>query len=133
MRQPAVGREGNGARGYRHEQAPDAVDDAGNSRQQLDGYADRTAQPLRAQLAQEQRDQHAHRHGDQHGDQRRDKRAVDRRQCPETLRHRVPVLIDQKRRTEGPQGRQTAERQGNDDTPEQRQHAEGRGARHLVE
>ena len=39
-----------------HEQAPDAVDDAGNAGQQLDRDADRPAQPERAQLGQEHRD-----------------------------------------------------------------------------
>ena len=35
------------------EQAPDAVDDAGDAGQQLDGDADRPAQPQRAQLGEE--------------------------------------------------------------------------------
>ena len=37
----------------------------GHGRQQLDGDAQRAAQPVRRQLGQEQRDAEAHRHGDQ--------------------------------------------------------------------
>ena len=41
------------------EQAPDAVDDAGDAGQQLDGDADRPPEPVRAQLGEEDGDAEA--------------------------------------------------------------------------
>ena len=48
-----------------HEQAPHAVDDRRNRRQQLDGGAERPLERNRAHLGQEQRDAEAHRDADQ--------------------------------------------------------------------
>ena len=79
--------------GREHEQAPDAVDDAGNAGQQLDRDADRPAQPHRAQLGEEERDHEPDRHRDQHGDERGDERAVDRREGAELLGHRIPAFL----------------------------------------
>ena len=116
-----------------HEQAPDAVDDAGDAGQQLDGDADRPAQHHRAELGQEERDHQADRHGDQHGDGRGDQRAVDRRQRAEALGDRVPRFVEQEGEAEGAERRRGADDQGDDDTAQQRQHrasrppASGRG------
>ena len=83
-----------------HEQAPDAVDDARDAGEQLDGDADRAAQPLRAKLGQEHRDHQTDRHRDQHRDQRGDERAVDRSERAEVLGDRIPALADQEPRAE---------------------------------
>ena len=83
------------------EQAPDAVDDAGNAGEQFDGDADRPAQPLRAQLGEKERDHQADRNRDQHGNERGDDGAVDRRQRAEIVGDRIPALADQKAEAEG--------------------------------
>ena len=101
-----------------HEQAPDAVDDAGNTGEQLDGDADRAAQPHRAQLGQKHRDEQADRHRDQHGDERGDDRAVDRRDRAEFLGDRIPDFFVEEADAERAQGRQRSPNQRDDDTAE---------------
>ena len=116
-----------------HEQAPDAVDDAGNAGEQFDGDADRAAQPQRAQFGQKQRDEQADRHRDQHGDERRHDGAVDRREGAEFFGDRVPTLGHQKTEAEGAQRRQGAVDQRNNDAAEDDEHRDGAGAGQLTE
>ena len=101
-----------------HEQAPDAVDDAGNAGEQFDSYADRAAQPHRAQLGQEQRDEQADRHRDQHCDQRGDDGAVNRSNRPEFLGDRIPDFFVKEADAKRAQGRQGPPDQRDDDTAE---------------
>ncbi len=70
------------------EQAPHAVDDRRDRRQQLDRRAERALEPAGRELGQEQRDAEADRNGDHHRDQRGHQRAVDRHQRAEFLPHR---------------------------------------------
>src|SRR5581483_2197698 len=111
-----------------HEQAPDAVDDAGDAGEQLDRGADRALQPARAQLGDEDGDAHADRDADEHGDQGGDHGAVDRRQRAEFLGDRVPSLGDEEAEAESLEGGQRTVDQRNDDAAEQQQHGEGGGA-----
>src|SRR5262252_281979 len=111
-----------------YEQAPDAIDDAGNTRQELDGDPYRPTQPQGAQLGEEHGDQQPDRDRDQHRDERGDEGAVDRRQRAEFLRHRVPALLDEKIQPEGAQRRHRAIDERNNDPAENDQHPDRRGA-----
>ena len=108
----------------KHEQAPDAVDDAGNAGEQFDSDADRPAQPQRTNFGQEHGDEEAKRHRNDHGDQRCHDRAVDRRQRAKILRDRVPALGDKKSETKFFQRRRGADDQRNDDGAEQNEDEE---------
>src|SRR5215471_7705479 len=110
--------------GREYEQAPDAIDDAWNTRQDLDG----PSQPHGAQLSEKYGDQEPDRHRDQHRDERGDKRAVDRRQRAEFLRNRVPALLDEEIQTKGTQRRQRPIDEGNNDATEDDQHPDRCGA-----
>ncbi len=57
--------------GREHEQAPDAVDDAGDRGQQLDRDTDRSLEPGRRKLGEEDRDPETERHRHEHRNQRR--------------------------------------------------------------
>ncbi len=116
-----------------NEQAPDAVDDAGNAGEQFDSNTDRTPQPHRAKLGEKQRDQQADRHRDQHGDDRSDDGAVDRRDGAEFLGHRIPALYIQKAEPERVQSRPRAVHQGNDDAAEDDENGDGGGAGEMAE
>ena len=60
-------------------------------------------------------------------------RAVDRRQRAEIVGDRIPSLADQEAEAEGPERRQRAADQRDDDAAEKQQHAERRRARHVAE
>ena len=91
--------------------APDAVDDGWNSREELDRDADRSAQGQPAELRQEDRDAEPDRNGDQHGNQRRDKRAVDRGRGAELLLRRAPGVREEEAEAEFAKRRPGAEEQ----------------------
>src|SRR5215472_10033099 len=114
--------------GREYEQAPDAINDAWNARQELDGDPDGPSQPHGAQLSEKYGDQEPDRHRDQHRDERGDKRAVDRRQRAEFLRNRVPALLDEEIQTKGTQRRQRPIDEGNNDATEDDQHPDRCGA-----
>ena len=116
-----------------NEQAPDAIDDARNAGQQLDGDADGAPQQWRTKLRQEKRDQQSDRDRDQHGDERRDDRTVDRRQRAEPLGDRVPALLEQEAQAKGFPSRHRADHQGNNDRAEEDEDAGGRCASQIVE
>ena len=103
-----------------HEQAPHAVDDRRNRRQQLDRGAERPLEDDRAHLGEEQRDAEAHRHADGERDRRGHQRAVDRRQRAEVHRHRIPGVGDEKAESELLECRDRSPRQRADD-PDQRE------------
>ena len=108
-----------------HEQAPDAVDDAGDAGEQLDSNADRAAEPHRAQFGEEQRDKQTDRHRDQHCDRRRDQRAVNRRDGTEFFCDRVPGVDEQEIQAEGPQRQPRPIDQGNDDATQNDKNSDG--------
>ena len=117
----------------KHEQAPDAIDDAGNAGQQFDGNANRPPQPLRAQFGEKEGDHQANRYGDQHGDERGNQRAVYRGQRTILVRHRVPALADKKAEAECPEcGQRTAD-QRDDDAAQQQQYANRGGTGQIAE
>ena len=76
----------------RTRQAPHAIDDAGNGRQQLDGHTDGPLQPARREFRDHQGNPEADRNAHQQRDHRGDHRAVERGQGPELLGDRVPFL-----------------------------------------
>src|SRR5206468_2393618 len=75
-----------------HEQAPDAVDDAGNAGEKFDGDADRTSERRRAEFGQKDGYAHPERNGDKHGDERCYDGSVDRGERAELLGDGVPGL-----------------------------------------
>src|SRR5262249_39330944 len=111
-----------------YEQPPDAVDDARDARQELDGDPDGPPQPHGAQFGEKHGDQQPHRHRDQHRDERGDEGAVDRRQRAEFLRNRVPALLDEEIQPEGAQRRQRPIDERDNDTTEDDQHPDRRSA-----
>jgi hypothetical protein len=104
--------------GCKHEQAPDAIDDAGDAGQQLNGGADGALQALRTNLGEKDCDAEADGNPDKHGDSRGDDRPVDRRQGTELLSDRVPFFCDQEVEAEGAPGWQRAMHQSGDDAGE---------------
>ena len=83
------------------EQAPEAVDDAGDGREHLDEERADAAQPARGDLRQEGGRADAQRHGDQHGDGRGGHGAVDEGQGAELPVGRAPesqVCVDEEAR-----------------------------------
>ena len=118
-----------------HEEAPHAVDDRGNAGEQLDGNADRAAQPLRAELGQEDRDAEADRHRNQHRDHRGDQRAVDRTERAEHRRigRRRPARREQEGKAVFPDRRPRARDQRQDDAAEDQQNRDRAGAGDPVE
>ena len=78
-----------------HEQAPHAVDDRRDAREQFDGRADRATRPARRDLGQEEGDAEADRHRDEHRDHRRDDGAVDRHQRAVLVLDGVPLGRDE--------------------------------------
>src|SRR5271169_6025394 len=104
-----------------YEETPDAVNDAGDRRQQLDHRCERPLQPERADLGDEHRDPERNRNTDQHRDGRSDDGPVDRRERPELLGHRVPDFGEHEREPEGTQRRDRTLDQGDDDAAEDQQ------------
>src|SRR5581483_3034761 len=111
--------------GCENKEAPNAVDDAGNAREQLDRNSDRTAQPYGAKLGEEYRDRGGH------------KRSVDRGKRPEFFRHRIPALGDKKVQTERAEGRPGAEEQRKQDRAKDAQNGQragtGQDAKELID
>ena len=117
-----------------NEEAPDAVDDRGDAGEQLDGDADRLAQPRRAKLrlrkmAMPSPTGMAIIERDRGGDQR----AVDCGPCAVDVVDRVPVGVDEEVEAERLEGGQRAPDQRADDAAEQQQHQQRRAEREDVE
>ena len=91
--------------GGKHEQSPDAVDDAGNASQQFDGDTDRAAQDHRAAFGEENRDPKPDRYGDDHSNKRRDDRAHDGCERAKFFGNGVPNLGRNEAEAEGAEGR----------------------------
>ncbi len=111
--------------GGEHEQAPDAVDDARDAGEQLNGDADRPAQALGADLGQEDGNAEADGNADQHGDEGSQERAVDRRQGAEFLGDRVPALRSKEVEAEGAPSGKRAMHERQHDARENHQHGDG--------
>jgi hypothetical protein len=79
-----------------YEQAPDAVNDAGDPGKELDCDADRAAQPHRAKFGEKYRNQQSDRDCQQNRNGGSDERAVDRCERTEPVGYRVPPFLDQK-------------------------------------
>jgi hypothetical protein len=109
-------------------QAPDAVDDARNARQQLNRGADRAPQPHRAKFSEKQRDKQTDWDGNHHRDDGSDDGTVNRRDRAELLGDRIPALGDKEAETELAEGKTGAPDQRCDDGAEQDQHRHGGGA-----
>ncbi len=103
-----------------HEQAPDAVDDAGDSGQKLDGDADRPLQRPRTDLGQKDGNADADGHGDQHGQGRGHQRAIDGGGGPELVGYRIPDIGDEEAEPEGAERRPRPDSQRDHDADEQR-------------
>ena len=112
--------------GSEYEQTPDAVDDAGNAREQLDGDANRSAQRHGAKLGQEDRGAEPDGDGDKHRDKCGDERAADGGKRSELLRNRVPRLGDEEIKPEGLKGECRANDERRKDGTEHYQNANGR-------
>ena len=128
--------EGVGQERPQHEEAPHAVDDRRNAGEQLDGDGDRPAQPLRAELGQEDRNAEADRNRDQHGDERRDQGAVDGTERAEhrlRLRGRRPALRPEELEAEGLHRRPRADDQREDDAAENAEDRERGEPRRPIE
>ncbi len=76
----------------KHEQSPNAVDDAGDPGEQFDSYADAPPQPVGTNLGQKERNAETDGNTDQHGNERRDHRAVNRWKRSELLGDGIPPL-----------------------------------------
>jgi len=116
-----------------HEQAPDAVDDARNAGEQLNGDADRPPQVFRTDFSEEDGDAEADGNADQHGDEGGHDCAVDRRQGPEFLGDRVPALRGEEIEAESAPGGQRANHKRDHHACEDHQHGDGRSLRQDVE
>src|SRR6185437_183101 len=119
--------------GGEHEEAPDAVDDAGDRREQLDHRAQRPLEPDRTEFGDEDGDAEGDRDADQHGDRRAHQRAVDRRTSAETLLHRVPGLAGDEAPAELLQGGDGAARQCNHHGAENDEYEDGESKRDIAE
>ena len=79
-------------RRHEHEDAPQAVDDRRNRREQLGQEDERLPQPVRAELGDEDRDAERDRRRDEQRQDRRVERAPDERQRAELAGDRIPDL-----------------------------------------
>ena len=79
--------------GAEDEDAPQAVDDRRDGRQQVDQVGDRDAQPLRRQFGDEQRQPEADGDGDEEGDDGDDQRPVDEGLGAEVAGGRIPRAV----------------------------------------
>ena len=104
------------------EQTPNAVNDAGDAREQLDRGADRPFQPFRTQFGNEDGDAETDRNADHHGDDRGHDGAVDRRERAELHLDRVPRLRGQEAPAEMGKCRPGALDQDEDHGTEKDQH-----------
>lgn len=111
---PAPGSKSQTA-GAENKQAPHAVHDARDCRQQLNRNAQRTLEPGGGQFCQKQRDAEAHRNGDQQRDKRGDQGSVNRDQRAEDLVRRIPLFGPQKGKAKLLNARPGRDDQGNDD------------------
>ncbi len=108
--------------GSEDEQAPDAVDNAGNACQQLDGDADRAAQYWRAEFSQKDRSPEPYGNRDEHRDEGCDQSANDRRAGAEILGNGVPSFGDEEAEAEGLKGERRAHDERRKDRTEDDQH-----------
>ena len=108
--------------GRQYEQAPNAVDDAGDAGQKLDGDAQRALEDGGAEFGDENGDAETDGHADDHGDERGNDGAVDRRQGAELVRHGIPNLGDKETEAEGAKRRPSADDQRDNDAAQQQQH-----------
>ena len=118
-----------------HEEAPHAVDDRGNAGEQFDRKPDRTAQPDRADLGEENRNAEADGNGDHHRDHGGDQRAVDRAERAQHRRigRRRPALRPQEGGAVFTDGGPGADDQRKDDAAEDEENRDRAGARDPVE
>ncbi len=112
---------------HEHEQAPHAVDDRRDAREQFDRRADRRAHPRRRDLGEVERDAEADRHRDQQRDGRSDERAVDRHERAELVIDRVPFRRDEELESERRKRLAAAPQRGQRDRGERDQHEDARG------
>jgi len=111
------------------EEAPEAVDQAGHSREQLDDRDQRALQPARCVLGDEQGGGDRHRNREQEGDQRDLHGAEDQRRDAERLAGhglRRELLGGEEAK---PTGAQRGHRAGEEEEPDQHQHDERHEAR----
>src|SRR6516225_530858 len=73
-----------------YKQAPNAVDDDGDGREQLNHRGERPFQPDRADFSDEHRHAERHRYADHHGNCRGDQSSIDRCEGTELFGYRVP-------------------------------------------
>ncbi|MNE19509.1 hypothetical protein D3C80_1125960 [compost metagenome] len=102
-----------------HEQAPHAINDTRDRRQQFNGDTQRAPQPVWCQLGQEQRNAEADGYGDNQCDQRGDDGTVDRYQGAKLLSRRVPFFGPQEGETEFLYARPGGEDQRNNNAAQQ--------------
>jgi len=76
---------------HQHKYRPEAVDHAGDRRQQFGDEGQRPTQPTGAHLREEDRHSDGQRNRHQQSEKRRDQRAVEKRQCTEMAVHRIPI------------------------------------------
>ena len=119
--------------GGQHEQAPDAVDDAGDGSQQLDRDPDRALEPHRGELGEEDGDAEAHRDRQQQRQEGGDERAVHRRERTVLVGDRVPDLAGEEAELEVRQRRPGAGQQRERDAAQQQQHEERGHQRRAAE
>ncbi len=103
------------------EQAPQAEDDAGDRREQLDSHSHRPPHPRRSELRQEHGDAEADRNRQQHREGRGDQRAVDGCESPEFLGNRIPDGLREESDFELGERGPGAHEEGDGDAAEQRQ------------
>ena len=113
--------------------APDAVDDRGNSGEKLDCHANGPAQRQPAELGEEDRDPKADRNRDQHGDHRRHQGTVDRRRRAEFLLGRTPGVGEQKADAEFAESRPRADEQRDHDSEQENKNEDRRAERKQPE
>ncbi len=104
--------------GGENEEAPDAVDDGGNTGEQFNRRPNGSPQGLRTELGQKDRHAEADRHGDDHGDEGGDDGAVDGGERAIMAGGRIPDIGDKKAEPKGTEGRYRAVDQRRDDAAE---------------
>jgi hypothetical protein len=93
-----------------HEDAPQAVHDAGDGGQQIDEKGQRLPEPARRQLGDEQRDAKSQRRRDDQRDDRSDDRSIDGRRGAKMLADRIPLAARDERKAEPVERRPSGEK-----------------------
>ena len=127
------GLDGVGQHGAQHEEAPHAVDDGGNARQQLHRHAHGAAQPLGAKLGEEDGDAKPHGHGDEQRDERTHQGSIDGAKAAENgVGPRIgrPALGGQKVDAVSGDRGPGADDERDDDAAQHQQHCGGGELRH---